>query len=337
MSDIKLGARWWRESLALGRVAPGALGSIGLVGGAALALGGCYQDEVRRPDPAAQSQSAAELDGKVDALALQRAEGWNAGVERPLLFPNSTVDDVAHTQSWRAAMEPLAATLAPPEPYLPYYVPTLFQSLMGPAGQGLRAVMRPIDTPEMSDDFQRGLALRQQFAAVDWPRDTAIVVDAPGPRAVALAAALADRFAPVFTFANWPHPLGVVPAHQTLAAVLYYRPAFEAAQAARAVDAPPLFVLDANRLAPYRDADNEFDNRYFVSLPVGGVAAHARHQARALRQRRRPAGARRSQRSAARHPAGGSRRAHGGAGRLRARRRSAGRRRRRGRYRRYRR
>ena len=146
-------------------------------------------------------------------------------------------------------------------------MPTLFQSLIGPGGQSLRAVMRPVHTSDMDDDFARGIALRAQFASVDWPRDTALVVDAPGPSAVAIAAALADHFAPVFTFANWPHPLGVVPAHQTLAAALYYLPMLAAAQAVRPPDAPPVFVLDSNRLAPYGDADTQFDNRYFVKLP----------------------------------------------------------------------
>ncbi|HEX8953570.1 MAG TPA: hypothetical protein VF945_17055, partial [Polyangia bacterium] len=74
--------------------------------------------------------------------------------------------------------------------------------------------------------------------------------------------------APVFTFGNWPHPRGVVPAHQTIAASLYYLPMLNAAAAVRPPDAPPVFVLDANRLASYRDADAQFDNRYFVKLPT---------------------------------------------------------------------
>jgi hypothetical protein len=271
MSDPKgFGARWWRESLSLARLSPRTVGGVGLLGGAALALGGCafdYPETQMEETTPVQRQDVAEVDTTMNALQLQKREGWNVGVDQPLYFPGSTDQDIAQTQSWRSAMEPLANLLEPPAPYLPYYVPTLFQSLIGGAGQGLRAVMRPIVTPEMEDDFQRGLALRQQFAAVGWPHDTALVIDAPGPRAVALAAALADRFAPVFTFGNWPHPLGVVPAHQTLAATLYYLPAFQAAQQLRPADAPPLFVLDANRLAPYRNADAEFDNRYFVSLP----------------------------------------------------------------------
>ena len=125
--------------------------------------------------------------------------------------------------------------------------------------------MRPMHTPEMDDDFARGIALRAQFGAVGWPHDTALVVDAPGPRAVAVAAALADHFAPVFTFGNWPHPLGVVPAHETLAAALYYLPMFTAG---RRRCAPPTRRRCSSSTPigsrPIGDADTQFDNRYFV-------------------------------------------------------------------------
>ncbi|HEX4457724.1 MAG TPA: hypothetical protein VIA18_07120 [Polyangia bacterium] len=274
MGERSFGARWWRESLATSRLARGGLAStFGLLGGAALTLPGCFNYGDLVPDEnAAQQQSRQsgdEIDTSVDALQLQQHEGWDVGQPNvQLRFAGSSLEDVAGTQDWRGGMQRLAETLHPSEPALqPYYVPTLFQSLMGKAGQRLRAVMRPIHDDDMDRDFARGLALREAFASAGWPRDTALVVDAPGPRAVALAAALADHFAPVFTFGNWPHPRGVVPAHETLAATLFYLPAFTTAESERPNDAPPIFVLDANRLAPYRDADAEFDNRYFVHLP----------------------------------------------------------------------
>ncbi len=270
MSERSFGARWWRESLATSRLARGGLaGTFGLLGGAALTLPGCFNYGDPVPDESAAQQSGDEIDTSVDALQLQQHEGWDVGQPGgQLRFAGSSLEDVAGTQDWRGGMQRLAETLHPTEPALqPYYVPTLFQSLMGKAGQRLRAVMRPVHDDDMDRDFARGLALREAFAAAGWPRDTALVVDAPGSHAVALAAALADHFAPVFTFGNWPHPRGVVPAHETLAATLFYLPAFAAAQDERPNDAPPLFVLDANRLAPYRDADAEFDNRYFVHLP----------------------------------------------------------------------
>jgi hypothetical protein len=243
------------------------MGTMGLLG--ALALPACATTWAGQTDPSSYSDSRDAIDVNVDSLALQRNEGWDVGQwGAPLAFDGSTDLDAAGTQNWREAMVSLAGILAPSSPMLqPYYVPTLFQSLIGPDGQRLRAVMRPMHTPEMDEDLARGIALRVQFGSVGWPKDTALVIDAAGPRAVAVAAALADRFAPVFTFGNWPHPLGVVPAQQTLAASLYYLPMFVAAAAVRAPDAPPMFVLDANRLAPYSDATRQFDNRYFARLP----------------------------------------------------------------------
>ena len=269
MGERSFGAGWWRASLGVGRwAARPVAGTFGLLG--ALSLSGCATfGSTEMTEESALSDARDDVDVSVDALALQREQGWDVGQPgATLAFPDSSQEDISGQQGWRQAMDGLAGTLAPASAALqPFYVPTLFQSLMGASGQRLRAVMRPIHTAEMDADFARGVALRAQFGAVAWPKDTALVVDAPGPRAIAVAAALADRFAPVFTFGNWPHPLGVVPAHQTLAAALYYLPAFGAAQALRASDAPPLFVLDANRLAPYRDADKQFDNRYFVRLP----------------------------------------------------------------------
>jgi hypothetical protein len=119
----------------------------------------------------------------------------------------------------------------------------------------------------MQRSFARGGALRDIFARAGWPRDTAIIVDVPGPSSVAFAAALSDRFAPVFTFDNWPHLYGVVPSHQTLAATLYYLPRFERTQRTRAKGTPPIFVLDSYRLLPYMDEEQQFDNRYVAKIP----------------------------------------------------------------------
>jgi hypothetical protein len=60
----------------------------------------------------------------------------------------------------------------------------------------------------------------------------------------------------------------VVPSQQALGAALYYRPALERARAARPSGAPPLFVLDADRLADYEDDQTQFDNRYLAKVPT---------------------------------------------------------------------
>jgi hypothetical protein len=96
---------------------------------------------------------------------------------------------------------------------------------------------------------------------------------------VALAAALAPCFDPVFLLDNWPHPAGVVPSHLTLGAALYYLPAFERARASRPAVAPPVFVVDRLRLTPYTDDGSRFDNRYWAGLPPRDalLAAGIRH------------------------------------------------------------
>jgi len=83
-----------------------------------------------------------------------------------------------------------------------------------------------------------------------------------------VAAGMAPGFDPVFVLDNWPHPLGVVPSHLTLGAILYYRPLFMRLRADRAGHAPPVFVLDCNRLTRYTDENDQFDNRYVARLPT---------------------------------------------------------------------
>ena len=264
-SGNDFGAPWWRERLGLSWFSRRSV-SLGLLGSAAMAAGGCAEVDAR-PDPEL-TQLADEVERKVDALELQRAEGWSVGGENLLTFSGSSVTDASGGEGWRTNLQTLAAALAPSRPGLkPWYVPTLFQSLIGPQAVMLRAVVRPVHTPEMSDAYGKGLAVRDLFEQAGAPKDTAIVVDVPGPRAVAIATALADRYEPVFTFGNWPHPDGVVRSQETLAATVYFRPCLERAAAARAADAPPVFVLDADRLAPYVDATGAFDNRYTVRLP----------------------------------------------------------------------
>jgi hypothetical protein len=90
---------------------------------------------------------------------------------------------------------------------------------------------------------------------------------------------LASRFDPVFLFDNWPHPRGVVPCHLTLAAALANASELGRHKGTRIVDAPPVFVLDRQRLAPYTDDASQFDNRSLARLPTSEMlkAAHIAH------------------------------------------------------------
>jgi hypothetical protein len=258
------GARWWRESLALARLRR-RMGPLGL-GGASLLGAGCAPVMLRPPPPHVQ---AAPVEDSVQALTLQRQSGWDVGAEEPLELHGAVDADVLGGDGWRDELDGLFLRLLPARAdLLPYYVPTLFQATIGPGNERLRAQLAPVRTAAMDADFARGAALRELFEEAGWPTDIAIIVDVAGPSAVAIAAALSDRFDPVFTFADWPHPRGVVPAQDTLGAVLTYLPLFARGRSERPTNAPPLFVLDANRLADYVDDAAQFDNRYLVRLPA---------------------------------------------------------------------
>jgi len=263
-----VGARWWQESVATS-VDPiarrKALIGIAAVAIGVAAFGACIGAVAKSGDDDDDDQETSPT----DSLAAQQQHGWSFGSEKEaLVFEGAT----------GAAFDPaildrLVNDLAPKGSLRPYYVPTLFQSITAtptlgnPSGgvASLRDVIRPIRTSAMDIAFARGAALASLFE--DAPAGKAVIIDLPGPEAVAFAAGLADRLEPVFVLDNWPHPRGVVPAHLTLAAVAYYAQHFVDQAKKRPDNAPPVFVLDSNRLAAYNDQSDRFDNRYFAKLP----------------------------------------------------------------------
>lgn len=257
-------AAWWRASLRARSLLDVLRGFSPVVpiAGAGLVLGGC-----------GEVLSQQEPDEPGAALEDQRNLGWDVGAEnQPLAFEGAQPVDVSGSVAWREAMPNLATSLSPASArWWPYYAPALFQSLEAPRSAGLRFAMQPIFTPEMALAHRRGEALLSLLQGANGCRsDVALVLDLPGPESVAVAAALAPCLDPVFVFDNWPHPRGVVPAQSTLGAALYFLPSFERDRGNRvraAREAPPLFVLDRGRLAPYGADPTLFDNRYFASLP----------------------------------------------------------------------
>jgi len=255
------GARWWNQALDdSARMSRRRAITWGAVGGG-LALGAlAVGPSLVRDD---------EVESSMDALELQRRTSWNVGdTNRRLALLYSQTTDADGGSSWETALNGghLADAFAPNEERLqPYYTPTLFQA--ADQSPDLRQAMYPILRPSMDELFDRGRALADAFEAAGRPRDAALVIDLHGPEAIAVAAAVAAEFAPVFMFDNWPHPRGVAPSHETLAAALYYLPLLRRAADRRPTPAPPAFVLDADRLSPYRDEVEHFDNRYTVSLP----------------------------------------------------------------------
>jgi hypothetical protein len=198
-----------------------------------------------------------------DSLQMQRQRGWNFGATDDTL----TFSNQAQVPLKPQELNALATELAPRQDALkPFYQATLFQSVSTPGS--LTNELRPIFTPEMDKAFKQGQALAALFAAQpEAALTTAVLVDLTGPESIAFAVALAERFEPVFTFDNWPHPVGVVPAHLTLAAAAYYQPTLRGLANKRTLPAPPVFVLDRLRLAAYSDQETEFDNRYMARMP----------------------------------------------------------------------
>jgi hypothetical protein len=263
-----VGARWWNQSFEDFAARPNRRTVLGLPlqvfgVGSAIAIGIAFCNVFGDDD---------EVETSLAALELQKREGWNAGYSSMgLTFPALPASEAMRNSIGMlfapAGLTGMAQVLLPEPRLRPYAVSTLFQALDEPSNTSLRDAIRPVHTPAMDQAYARGQALRELMARPDAPAGVALIVDLPGPEAVALAAGLAERFAPVFTFDNWPHPLGVVPSHLTLGATAYYYPQLMVASARRPPDPMPAFVLDANRLSPYRDDANQFDNRYVAPVP----------------------------------------------------------------------
>ncbi|MFH0989303.1 MAG: hypothetical protein V1799_04715 [bacterium] len=204
-----------------------------------------------------------------DSLKLQQAQGWNVGsTARTLLFSDQTNNDSMGSADWKSYLDfnQLIRAYEPRQTaWKPFFVPTLIQSLFQPS---LRQALLPINSYGMKLAYARGLGMREIINSNPLFTNTMLMVDLPGPESIAFTAAIADLIDPILTFDNWPHPLGVVPSHQLLSAMLYYAREVMQKSLSRPAIAPAMLVLDRNRLASYSDADNQFDNRYVAKVPT---------------------------------------------------------------------
>lgn len=137
---------------------------------------------------------------------------------------------------------------------------TLMTSIEGAAGQ--TRDLPDVDALDVVHDAeQAAVALGKVMPGVDvmW------FVDLRGAASVAFGSTLSQQsqapVAPVLTFNNWPADNEMVPAEETLAALLRFTPKLPAPGS---FGARPVFLFDAWRLA-YRDdtpEDDTVDNRY---------------------------------------------------------------------------
>ncbi len=214
--------------------------------------------------------SDAEEEISFDSLDLQKREGWDVGATgRALAFPAAGLiaTDSQQRRDWDAYLDPqrLIAAYQPTSPqWQPFFVPTLMQSLAQPS---LRRQMKAIQTPEMRDTYERAEGLRHLLSQAQNAAETLIIADLSGPASIALGAALADTTQIIPAFDNWPHPIGVVRSHETIGAMLFYAHEVEEKKTKLPANAPAVILLDNQRLSPYQDQDNQFDNRYLAKLP----------------------------------------------------------------------
>lgn len=205
---------------------------------------------------------------ELDALELQQKQGWQVGADGENLdFKDEQTRD-SLGQAWENYADPAALMVAyEPKNYRwkPFKVTTLVQSL---SQETLRKQVKPVLSDAMKTAYARGLGMREIIQKMDNPSSTMIIADLHGEESVAFGAALADVANVVIGFDNWPHPQGVVPAHRTLGAMMYYaREVSVKTEEKLSWDAPAVILLDNHRLGEYTDEWDVFDNRYVAKVP----------------------------------------------------------------------
>lgn len=285
-----VGARWWHAALAdqAAQIARrDAIRNILIAGGVIAGFGAMLAMCIKAGASSGGGLSDDQNESRKTALEMQKAYGWSFGaIGEALVF-----DGVTTKPFEPGALSSLATDLAPSQSELrPFFQTTLFDSpdavptsigaLPAEEREGfkpLSTAVLPIQTPAMDAAYARGKSVASLFASLaeggagagPASANAALVVDLPGPEAVAFAAGAAGVLDPVFLFDNWPHPRGVVRAQETLSAAAYYQPLFEASKRnpTNRGKKPPMFVLDRRRINAYSDDATQFDNRYVAKLP----------------------------------------------------------------------
>jgi hypothetical protein len=151
--------------------------------------------------------------------------------------------------------------LPPNNPWQPYEKLTLLTAV--------DSLPSTLVLPHVADleAVQAARRAAEVVAAVGLPPDTMWVVDVRGPASVAFGSTLTRRgrqsVTPVLTFNNWPADSEMIPAEESLSALLTMPPSLPTGPGPTL----PVFLLDAWRLA-YRDEtvhDDVTDNRYMLN------------------------------------------------------------------------
>jgi hypothetical protein len=197
------------------------------------------------------------------ACALQP---WTPSV--PVAYWSQPVPE-GHTETGNVHSSDVIQRWALPDgdPWAPYQKMTLLTSL-----DDMDAATRLPDTDGL-DVVQHARQAARRLAAAGLPPSTLIIADLRGPASVAFGAELSrDAQSPVslvLTFNNWPSEDEVIPAEETLSALVHDQPHTQG-------NGTPVFLLDAWRLAfRFDQADPGWvDNRYMViDMPSAEVLA----------------------------------------------------------------
>ena len=241
--------------------------------------GGADQRRMRR-DRRAENDSTSPCSA---ALDLQQQDGWNVGSEgQPLVFPGARDTDI--TGGTRAGATRLTDARAAPAPGEPTLATVLQPDAVPVAGGA--AQRRPADGDSPHLHARDGLATGAAKRCCPCSCRTAVPAatsrwcwTCPVPRRrgrsrASPAASIRCSCSPTGpTRRAWFRRTRRWPRRSTSCRVRAPR------AGRRPATAPPVFVLDRQRLAPYADDAGQFDNRYFAGLPSweGFHAAGIRH------------------------------------------------------------
>jgi hypothetical protein len=157
------------------------------------------------------------------------------------------------------------------DPWAPYQKMTLLTSL-----DDMQADTKLPNTDGL-DVVTHARNAARRIAAAGIPANTMIVADLRGPASVAFGAELSRSMQTpvslVLTFNNWPAEDEMIPAEETLSALVHDSPR---PPSSTGYGGPPVFLLDAWRLAfRFDESDPSWiDNRYTVTdMPTADVIA----------------------------------------------------------------
>lgn len=227
----------------------------------------------RQPDPGGLSWSSAlpvvAIGLVAGMLLMPDCSGPSRRHDMVITAPRDK--DARGETTWHPRLTSLVDNLGPRRADLqPFVVRTLLDvpRELGTRGDVTGGWLQPGLSDEDRRMHQRGVRLAQGLEqAGGGTAGLAIILDLPGPATVAAGAGLAKVTDPVPTFDNLPHPQGVVPSQDTLATAVAWASTYAHAQMIRSLEAPPCFLLEGNRLAPYTNDSGRFDNRSRARLP----------------------------------------------------------------------